>query len=503
MTFQNVSPDILRSLGQRLEQLAKSNVVAGYNGLAAAGRTGTGALVKENLDPIIQSITLQQSMFMLTKNIPQVKVNQTVYTYVVNTSVGTEVDLAGYEAFVPQEDQSQYVRVAEVIKTYGIKKSITQLAQFQNEANGYMLDVDKRLDEEAALAMANQLERDLYTGGDYFLDAAGAINPYVANNPNPGPVPVRGLRGIQSNIREGNIALRGIPGDFVAYGNDNSTVFDRKGGVIERGFIDAVVTAIRNSMGTIGEAHCTNSQLAEFRATFFPIERADINAVYNINGPDISNDEGAVVRLNTCGGILEFRPTIFKQLRIRPVATQGSAGSAPVTPAVALAAGGSATGSGFAPGQVWSYRVAAESVLGRSQASTPATVTTTTQDAANTVTITNVASAELYSVYRSPVETSGRAGTELFIGKIVPSAGASTVFTDNAALVPGLSSVLLLPKDKERAKLLTIGNMLNKTELGIQGTASERIYTSYVGCMVTKPRTFAVIDSVYERRQGI
>ena len=88
----------------------------------------------------------------------------------------------------------------------------------------------------------------------------------------------------------------------------------------------------------------------------------------------------------------------------------------------------------------------------------------------------------------------------MFIGKIVPSAGASTVFTDNAAMVPGLSSVLLLPKDKERAKLLTIGNMLNKTELGIQGTASERIYTSYVGCMVTKPRTFAVIDSVYERR---
>ena len=66
----------------------------------------------------------------------------------------------------------------------------------------------------------------------------------------------------------------------------------------------------------------------------------------------------------------------------------------------------------------------------------------------------------------------------MFIGKIVPSAGASTVFTDNAAMVPGLSSVLLLPKDKERAKLLTIGNMLNKTELGIQGTARERIYTS-------------------------
>jgi hypothetical protein len=114
-----------------------------------------------------------------------------------------------------------------------------------------------------------------------------------------------------------------------------------------------------------------------------------------------------------------------------------------------------------------------------------------------------VVGAEYYMVFRTPVESAGAAGTEMFIGKIVQVGGANVTFVDNGKIVPGLDSVLFIPRDKNRAKLCVLGNLLNKLQLGVRGLAFETVYASYVGCVVDRPRSFAVTDNVYQQREGI
>lgn len=501
MSFSALDTQRLREIQNKLDVLNKS-FSAGYQGLSHAGRQGISALAQDHLDPVMRTITMTDADFLLTKDIPTLKATQSVYSYNVKTAVTQGQDLAGWEAYLPQESASQYMRVAEVLKVYGIRKSITQMAMFINDAGGYSADLEKENDENAALSMAEAMERDLYVGGDLFMDASGAVDALVSANPNG---PLRQVRGIQANIREGDNSQRGIPGDFRAYGNNRKVVHDRKGGVLERGFLDKVITAVRDSRGAVKEGHCTTSQLAEFRATFFPIERADISQNYAVGGPAITNDEHGKLTVPTVGGPLDLIPNVFKYLRTFVEPVVGTAGNPPNTPTASAAMGASVTNSPFTAGEVYSYRVQAASIHGLSSGSTPASVTVGAGDAGKYIelTITNVATTEYYMVFRTPKEALGEAGKEMFIGKILPSAGGSTIFRDNGRIVAGLDSILLLPKDKNRAKLATLGNLLNKLELGVKGTAFECVYASYFGCVVDRPRSFALIDNVFQQREGL
>jgi hypothetical protein len=503
MSFAPIDSTLAKSVADKLDRLAKS-FAAGYQGLQNAGRTGISALAAEQLDPVLRSITMEDKDFLLTKDIPTLKATQSVYQYTVKTAVRSGVDLAGWEAFLPQEDTSQYLRVAEVLKVYGIRKSITQMAMFINEAGGYSVDIEKENDVNAALAMAEALERDLYVGGDYFTDSSGAINPFVAANVNG---PIRQIRGIQANIREGDTSQRGIPGDFIGYGNNRSVVFDRMGGVLDRPFLDKIVTAVRDSRGAVREAHCTTSQLAEFRATFFPLERGNVADMYAIRGAGITNDEHNKLPIDTVGGPVDFIPTVFKYNRLNPEPVVGSVGQPPNTPTVgAPTLSGSSTNSPFVAGDIYSYRVQAVNISGISQGSaSQQTATFGAADAGKSVSlaITNANGVEYYMVFRTPREANGQAGKEFFCGKILPTAGGTTTFVDNGRLVPGLDSVLFLPRDKNRAKLAVLGNLLNKLQLGVKGLAFETVYASYCGCVVDRPRTFAIADNVYQQRSGL
>jgi len=320
--------------------------------------------------------------------------------------------------------------------------------------------------------------------------------------------PIRNLRGIQANVREGDKGQRGVPGDFIGFGNNRSVVFDREGGVLERGFLDKIVTAVRDSRGAVREGHCTTSQLAEFRATFFPIERADINANYAINGASVSNDEHGKFTVSTVGGALDFIPTVFKYTRSRPEPVIGSVGNPPATPTISGTAAGAVLGqgSGFAEGETFRYRVQAVNIAGISAGSASATYTVGGGDDDKVCEVSIAApnaDVEYYLVFRSPVESSGAAGTEFFCAKVLPNRGGTTVYRDNNRLIPGLDTILFLPRDKNRAKLATLGNLLNKLQLGVKGLAFETVYASYVGCVVDRPRSFALSDNVYQQREGL
>lgn len=502
MSFSAIDPQVASAIARKLENLSKS-FSAGYQGLSQAGRTGISALAKISMDPVLKSITMQEKDFYLTKDIPTLKATQSTFHYKIKTAVRSGTDLAGFEAFLPQDSSAQYLSVAEVLKVYGIRKHITEMAELINDASGYDVDLQKENDETAALAMGEAMERDLYHGGDMFINPQGQIDSALASNLN---IPMRNIRGIFANISEGDNSQRGIPGDFIGYGNNRSVVHDNKGGVIDRKKLDEIVTSVADNGGRLAEAHCTSSQAAEFRATFFPIERADINSLFAIQGPNVTNDEQVGFSVGTTQGSIKFIPTRFKYTRYVPSPVIGSNGQMPSTPVIASAVSGASVignGSGFIEGQTYQYRVQSKNINGISYGSSAVSITIASGNDNKPVelSITNVAGAESYMVFRTPVESDGKAGTEMFIGNVWFQGGASTKFVDNDTLKPGLDGVLFMPKDENRAKLATLGNLMNKNELGRNGLATEVVYSSYFGCVVQRPRSFAILRNVFQKRE--
>lgn len=508
VNFEAISPDTSRAIANKLESLAKS-FAAGYQGLSNAGRTGLSALAAEQLDPVLRSITMEEKDFLLTKDIPTIKATQSVYMYNVKTAIQSGMDLAGWESFLPQEDASQYMRVAEVLKVYGIRKSITQMAMFINEAGGYSVDIEKENDLNAAMAMAQAMERDGYIGGDMYLSADGSIDATVAASPQYQSV-VRQVRGIQANVREGDQSARGIPGDYVGFGNNRSVVFDRKGGVLDRAFLDKVVTAVKDSRGAVKEAHCTTSQLAEFRATFFPFERGDLGALYAIRGAGITNDEKESLPIQTVGGVLDFVPTVFKYQRQRAEPVVSGQGQMPVAlSAVASpAASASITGSGFAAAEQYVYQFQTANMFGLNAGQASAVYTVAGGDVNKAVevalTLPGGHNVSHINVFRSPKEAAGDVSKCFFIGRLLVIPGQTSVkLVDNNRVIPGLDSVLMLPRDKNRAKMAVLGNLVNKLDLGVRGLAQETVYSSYFAYIVDRPRSFALVDNVFQQREGL
>jgi len=251
----------------------------------------------------------------------------------------------------------------------------------------------------------------------------------------------------------------------------------------------------------IAEGHCTTAQLTEFRSTFFPVERADLATIYAIRGPAISNDEKARVPVDTVGGNIDFIPTVFKYKKYLPLPVGGSIGAIPATPVIAsTAASASVSGSGFQEGQVFTYRVQAVNVNGISYGSAVSTHTVAAgeDDKAIELTITNQLGIEYFQVFRSQAGEASPSGKEMLIGKIIPSSGVSTIFRDKDSLIPGLDSVVFLPRDKHRPQLAVLGSLLNKLELGLRGLASETVYASYFGLVVDRPRSYAVAENVFQ-----
>lgn len=490
--FAPMNSGELQAIAGKLESLSKS-FAAGFPGLQNAGRTQTSAISMDNLEPTMRSITLEEEDFILLKDIQQMPAKQSVYQYTIKTAVRSGVDLWGVENYLPQEDHAKYMRVAEILKIQGIRKTITHMAQLINEVGGYQVDIEAENDQNAAMAMSESLERSLYSGGDYYMNSTGNFDATIAANPNG---PIRQPRGIQAQIREGNRSARGIIGDFIGYGNNQATLFNARGATLSRDLVDRVCVSIRNNRGRAEEAHCTTNQLQAFRTTFFPFERADMSTWYNIKGAGVDIEPKQGFPLMTVTGNIQFIPSVFKFNRMFPEAIIGSVGMTPSTPTIA--AGAQVAGStSYLAGNVVKYVAQGWNINGASIASNEISVTIAANGNVPTITITNQPGVEEYWIFATSI--GGASGTEKFIGRIIADRdNATTAFLDTQAMLPGFDNIIFMPKKANRSKLAVLGNLLTKMDLGRQGLVSEKIYVSYLANILEYPRMYGLIDNVYQ-----
>jgi len=505
--YQFVGQQDLSKIRERLERMAKSFNAIGYQGMQNAGRTGISALTIDSADPVMYAICAQEKQLKLMKNVKTLKATQPVYFYKVQTAIATQgLDLAGFENFMPQEDQAQYEQVAEPLKIYGIKKTLGDMVRLTNEAGGFFdgIDIEKENERNAAMALSTQFERDGYAGGDYYIDATGQVDvetplKFLGNRRIPA---IRQLRGIQNNIREGERATRGVTPDFVAYGNSFSVVQDLKGKALDQEVLDDTTTAVVSNAGEVSEAHATPAQIAEFRKTFFGLQRGDIAQNFAIRGPDLSNSEEGGFAIMSVSGLVKFIPAIYKHsVRQKALPVSGTNGVPPATPVVTALNPVAAAGSELKAGDKVKILVQATNIFGISSAWMSADHTVAADGEGIDVVISAQADAEAFMVFMTPREAAGKVGSEGFVGKIVKAASGSTTFRYVGAVMPGFESVLFMPGSEDRVKLAVLGNLLNKSDLGRQGLALESVFSSYLAVVLHKPRSFALLDNVKQRRR--
>jgi hypothetical protein len=490
---------------ETLEKLEKSFNAMGYPNANQGGKTGLAALARISMDPVLHSIAASDKNFRLTKDIKKDKAISSVHTYKVETSVASAgLDLAGTENFLPQEDQGQFETVSEALKVYGIKKTLGDMAQLVNEAGGFEIDIEKQNEIQAIKALTQQYERDFYAGADFYLNpATSLIDPNVANMfYGRSAVPaVRHVRGIQNNIREGNISSRGISGDFLAYGNSFTTLIDLAGQAMDQEAVDDIANAIlSNGQGVPAEAHCQPAQATEFRKTLLGFQRGDIGSKFAIQGPDVRADDAGFV-VGSVAGDIKFIPCIYKHaVRQKALPVNGSAGAAPAAPTIAAQASAAISGvtSPFTAGQTTRCVVQSASIKGMS-AGTGATLTCTNAGECLKVRITHVSGADHYWIFLNPAGST-TVGLEGFVGKVLVPAGTAVGGTFDVVLsgetLPGFEPVVFLPSaDEERVRMAALGNMINKIELGRQGLAAETVFSSYFCLTMAKPRAFGMLTN--------
>lgn len=505
-----LSDNEMLQIRETLERLEKSFNAMGYPNANQNGKTGLAALARIAMDPVLHSIAASDKNFKMMKSIQKDKAISSVHSYKVETSVASAgLDLAGTENFLPQEDQGQFETVSEALKVYGIKKTLGEMAQLVNEAGGFEIDIEKKNEIQAITALTQTFERDSYAGGDFYLDpATSLINPQVANMfYGRSAVPaIRHVRGVQNNIREGNISSRGVSGDFLAYGNSFTTIINLAGAAMDQEAVDDIANAIlSNGQGVPQEAHCQPAQATEFRKTLLGFQRGDIGSKFAVQGPDVRADDAGFY-VGSVAGDIKFIPCIYKHaVRQKALPVNGTSGAAPVAPTVAAQASAAISGvtSVFTAGQVTRCVVQAASIRGMS-AGAGVSLTCTNAGECIKVRITHVANADHYWIFLNPAGST-TVGLEGFVGKVLVPAGTAIGGTFDVVLsgvdvLPGLEPVVFMPEaDENRIRMAALGNMINKTELGRQGLATETVFSSYFCFVLPKPRAYGLIDNAKAR----
>jgi hypothetical protein len=506
MSFRSLDQNEISEAAKRLFNVANNlnkSFSAGAPGVANADRTGLASFAIADLSNKMESLTIQEEDFILSKDLKTVNAKQTVYEYNVRTSAGTDLDgVWGTENFQMAESAGNYIRTFELLKVMGVRKSITHQAQIVNDLGGYSQDLNQLQEEEALLTLGEALERALYHGGDGFIDASGAINNLIAADPNG---PTRVIRGLQAQIREGNLDPRGINKDFRGYANNRSTVIDAKGSTLTRPLLDKIVTAVNGNRGKIEEAHGTPEQMRLFRASLFPVDRGVIGASYAVRGSDIQTEHKSGFSVDTTNGAVLLRSSLFKNERVYLAPSQSSMGvAAPNPPALALSSQ-SAGSTSYKAGDVVRYIVQSCSKDGRSFQSSELAVTIAADGNNVVLSITPAANftVEFYQVYRlNPGEVfalnSDGLPNHKFIGRIVAARQGATLFVDAQAILPGFNAAVFLPKADKRAELAVLGPRISRIDYGIKGLAQEFGYVSYLACILKLPRQHGMLSNVLE-----
>lgn len=451
---------------EQLQSLMKALEAGSYN--AAPGQLAQGAaLMVEDLSPVMQNVTFEDSHIKLQKMLNSKSVKSQLHQFNRQLDYGIFGGSAQYEGGIGEEDTSNYVRAVVPMAYYSTVRRVSVAANLVGTFDGQK--AEDRASSDAAMKLAGDIEFDCFRGQSDFSNA-GVFdgNPtVVAKIPN--------MIGVDQQIRQSDAQSNSQDLMFAEYGSDQTVVLSANGALTQSLIEDSSVRSAMN-MGAADKLMLDPISLSAYNKIAHAKERI-------VLAGSAQEASGANLRTQwTSSAIVSLEASRFLSGKTRPARSR--AGS-PSAPSIAVADAGAA--GSLLQAIAYTYYVTACNERGESVASSAASVTPAAAGNKVTVTITAVSGAKYYNVYRG-----SSAANAKFIGKIAQGAG-NPVFADLGNRTPGAVTGFLL-----QSNTMGLGELApySKLKLAVSDLSLPEAHFRFLSLAMYQPRKNVLLENI-------
>lgn len=454
---------------EQLQSLMKALEAGSYN--AAPGQLAQGAaLMVEDLSPVMQNVTFDDSHIKLQKMLPSKDVKSQLHQFNRQLDYGIFGGSAQFEGGIGEEDTSNYVRAVVPMAYYSTTRRVTVAANLIGAFDG--VKAEDRAAADAAMKLAGDIEFDLFRGQSDFSNA-GVFdgNPLaVAKVPN--------LIGVDQQVRQSDAQSNTQDLMFAEFGSDQTVVLSAGGTLTQSIIEDSSVRSAMN-MGAADRLILDPISLSAYNKIAHAKERIMLAG-------SAQEASGAHLRTQwTSSAIVSLEASRFLSGKTRPARSR--AGS-PVAPAIVTADAGAA-GSLLAAA-TYNYYVTSVNMRGESAPSTASAQAVAAAGNKVTVTITAASGAQYYNIYRS--DAGGSAASAKFIGRIAQAAG-NPVFTDLGNRQPGSVTGFLI-----QGNTMGIAQLApySKLKLAVNDLSLPEAHFRFLSLAMYQPRKNVLVENI-------
>lgn len=455
---------------EQLQSLMKALEAGSY--MAAPQTLEQGAaLMVEDLSPVMQNVTFDDSHIKLQKMLPSKDVKSQLHQFNRQLDYGIFGGSAQFEGGVGEEDVSSYVRMVVPMSYYSTIRRVTVAANMIGAFDG--VKAEDRASADAAMKLAGDIEFDGFRGQADFSNA-GVFdgNPLaIASLPN--------MIGVDPQIRQSDAQSNAQDLMFAEYGSDQSVVLSVAGTLTQSAIEDAGVRSAMN-MGAADRLLLDPISLSAYNKIAHAKERIMLAG-------SAQEATGAHLRTQwTSSGVISLEASRFLSGKTKPARSRQGV---PAAPTIASCVDGGAASSLLSAG-AYKYYVTACSLIGESLPSSSSSVTVLAAGNKVTLTINAVSGAAYYCVYRSNV--GGSAASAKFIGKIKQGSG-NPVFTDLGNKQPGSVTGFLI-----QANTLGFAQLApySKLKLAISDLSLPEAHFRFLSVAAYQPRKNVLLDNI-------
>lgn len=462
----------MSDLVKTLESLVKTLEAGNYN--VAPGQLVQGsALQIENLEPVMHNVTFDESHIKLQKIFSVKKAKSLLVQFNRQLSYGRFGGSAQREGAVGDVNVGDYIRATVPMSFYSCIARVTVAANMVDTVDGKK--AEDREAENSAMKIAADIEFDSFKGKADFSNA-GVFDGNPLSMPE-----LPNMMGVDSQIRMSDILVNTQDLMFAAYGSGQSVVLS-KGGALDQPVIEDAALRSRLNMGKAEALYIDPVILSGYnKQVALGTGASSLQRI--VLAGSAQDASGADLRRQwVSNGTVALEDSRFLSGKTSP--SRPMIGS-PAAPAVS----GLASGSGaLIPAGTHVYVVTAESERGEGSASAGTSVGPISAGQLVTLTITNVAGATHYNVYRGASASSAK-----FIGRVKSSGLSTTTFVDLGNKAPAFVTGYLLQKDTWGFHELA---PYSRMKLAVSDLSVPEAHFRFVTLAGYQPRKNVIIDNL-------
>lgn len=446
------------------DMLRKAGADVGYqstSGLGAAAGS-LSALVPQSLENTLASATFTMDAVQLYKDLPKVRVGQTLHEYNVIKEHGMDLSPYMAEGGIPSMNRAEYERKFIKIKYLAEMREISDVASTINPLSGPNPTALAEETERGTVRLMSKLERELWHGDESSNALAfdGVIKQISAESESV--IDMRGASLTAAKLQE---ILSGV---YAApfYGSPDCIYMEPR---VHGDLIQSTVERGRHDQ----------LQLRDGSALTFGAQNLSVMAPY-----------GSVP--------IKAAPFLFNSWDCPSQAS----GHGLAAPTVKAAANPPDASSKFAAGDAGAYFykiVAVSNTKGYSGSVLVGGANGLAIAAGDIVNITmdKHAEADFFRVYRGQKDVASATSTFKFIGQFANSNPGTSedVFTDSNAVIPGTSSVVMIKRDPQYLQIVRLLDFLRRPLAEVK-TTRPFLLMMFASLAVKLPQKMRVLKNV-------